>query len=126
MRLKDAKVGDVVAVTRYAYGGHNNITRATVARTTATRVILDNGDAFMRATGIKVGNTSSWRPIYAELWTEETDKRLREAEAETVLRAKRKRLNDAAWDRLSAEEIDTVMAALDQVLAARASSKGEA
>lgn len=123
MRLTDAKVGDVVAVTQYAYNGRSTITCATIVRTTDTRVVLDNGDSFMRSTGKKVGNTSTWRPICAELWTAETDERLRKAEAETLLRAKRKRLHDASWDKLNAVEIDVMIAALDQVLFARAKQK---
>lgn len=123
MSLEAAKVGDVIAIMRYAYGGRTDITRATVTRTTATRVTADNGYSFMRASGRKVGDSSTWRPVSARLWTQETDERLSQMEADTQLRAKKKRLHETVWDKFNAEEIEIVIAALDQVLAAHREAK---
>ena len=102
MKLEDLKVGDAVALPRYAgWSGRIDLTKGEVERVTKTQIVALGGRRFKKRDGIEVGrkqygynSAPRLRPVTPELLEEERQDRLEEA-AERKCREWAKKLERA-------------------------------
>lgn len=109
--LKDAKVGDVVAVG-YGWRGWNaHFDRRIVAKVTATQVTLDDGQRFTKR-GRRVGEPMS--RLFAKPWDEEEQADIAEDRRKRELRHEVRRAFDNASGCLTTEQCEQIIAICEE------------
>jgi hypothetical protein len=102
--LSNVKAGDAIAVHEGRGWGPGKLSKALVSRTTATRVVLEDGSAWTRR-GNRVGEAGSRSRTWIEQWDEATHPTMAQAfRQELALSQARHRLNEYKWRGVTAEQ----------------------
>jgi hypothetical protein len=106
VRLDNIKPGDFLAIR--GASGMRSLAKAEVVRTTPTRVHA--GSFVFTRRGSMVG-AGTWATIWAEPWDEECHPaELEQKRQEMVLRDDRRKLDAFAWQSVTREQADAVLA----------------
>jgi hypothetical protein len=106
--LSNTKAGDAVAVHESGGWGPGKLEMARVSRTTATRVVLENGSVWTRR-GSMVG-AGSWSRTWIEPWDEAKHPAMALAfSQERALARARSRLNEYKWREVTTEQAEAAI-----------------